>query len=348
MKAATLKQKIGQLFVIGFAGDALDRNHPISRDIAERNLGGVILFDRLLANGQDTNNIISGGQLKLLIEELQSHAEIPLLVAVDQEGGRVSRFSEKRGFPVTPTASELGLEPTLKLTTQSAKQTARMLQDVGINFNLAPVVDLNVYDQNPIIARYDRSFSAHVDEVIAHATAWIRAHRECGILSCLKHFPGHGSSRSDSHKGFVDITDTWQEIELQPYQKLQEKGLVDTIMLGHLFHRGFDENYPVTLSRSTIESQIRQGLGFDGPIISDDMQMKAITDHYGLEDACCRALAAGVDLIIIGNNLEHDPSILSKVVEAVISCIDEGTVSEKRINEAWERIQSLKQSLQTW
>lgn len=345
MQAAKLEQKIGQLFLIGFAGDALIPGHPITRDISERNLGGVILFDRLLANGQNTNNIVNGGQLKLLIAELQSHAESPLLIAVDQEGGKVSRFSEKRGFPVTPPASELGLEPTLELTTRSANQTARMLRDVGINLNLAPVVDLNVYDQNPIIARYNRSFSAQVDDVISHASVWIKAHRACGLLSCLKHFPGHGSSRIDSHKGFVDITDTWQEIELQPYQKLQEIGLVDTIMLGHLFHRGFDDNYPITLSRNTIESEIRHRLGFDGVVISDDMQMKAITDHYGLEEACCRALAAGVDLIIIGNNLDHDPFILPKVVEAVSSSLEKGAISEERINEAWMRIQSLKQLL---
>lgn len=347
MEAATLEQKIGQLFIVGFAGDALDRDHPIVRDVAERNLGGVILFDRLLANGQNTNNIVNRDQLKMLVEELQAHAQIPLLIAVDQEGGKVSRFSEKRGFPVTPAASKLGLEPTLQLTARSASQTAGMLQDVGINFNLAPVVDLNIYDQNPIISRYDRSFSAHVDDVTAHAAVWIEAHRACGILSCLKHFPGHGSSRSDSHKGFVDITDTWQKIELQPYKILRERELVDTIMLGHLFHRGFDDNYPVTLSRKTIQSQIRQKLYFDGPIISDDMQMKAITNHYGLEEACCRALAAGVDLIIIGNNLQHDPFILSTLVEAVRSCLDKGTISQERIDEAWTRVQDVKQTLQS-
>lgn len=347
MQTETLEQKIGQLFLIGFAGDTLESGHPVIRDIAERNLGGVILFDRLLANGNSRNNIVSRKQLKLLTKDLQMHATSPLFIAVDQEGGRVSRFSQKRGFPVTPAALELGREPTLQLTKKSADQTAIMLRDIGINFNLAPVVDLNVYDQNPIIARYERSFSIQADDVIAHAATWIKSHRTHGLLSCLKHFPGHGSSRSDSHHGFVDITDTWQEVELQPYQKLQEAGLVDTIMLGHLFHKGFDEEYPVTLSQKAIDSQIRHRLGFEGPVITDDMQMKAITDHYGLEEACCRALAAGVDIIIIGNNLEHDPFILPKIVQAVISCVEEGTVLEKRIDEAWKRVQRLKQSLQT-
>lgn len=347
MQAVTLEQKIGQLFLIGFAGDTLKPDHPIIWDIVERNLGGVILFDRLLANGQQSNNIVSSAQLQTLTKELQAHAQTPLLIAVDQEGGKVSRFSEKRGFPVTPAASELGREPTLQLTTRSANQTARMLRDVGVNLNLAPVVDLNVYDQNPIIARFNRSFSTHVDEVTAHAAAWIKGHRSCGLLTCVKHFPGHGSSRSDSHLGFVDITETWQELELQPYEKLQAEGLVDMIMVGHLFHRLFDDSYPVTLSSKTIESQIRRRLAYSGPIISDDMQMKAITDHYGLEEACCRAIAAGVDILIIGNNLDHDPAVLPKMVEAVISCLDKGTVTEERINEAWARVQHLKQSLQT-
>ncbi|MGW8194073.1 MAG: glycoside hydrolase family 3 protein [Desulforhopalus sp.] len=344
MQSASLQQKIGQLFLIGFAGDTLTPNHPIIEDITARNLGGVILFDRLLATGQHTNNIINGDQLRRLTDSLQNHAGGNLLIAVDQEGGKVSRFNRERGFPVTPTPWELGADSTLRLTAQSARQTARMLKDAGIILNLAPVVDLNVYPQNPIIGRYGRSFSTSVEDVIAHAAVWIEAHRDQGLLSCLKHFPGHGSSRSDSHLGFVNITETWQEIELYPYQRLIEAGLVDAIMLGHLFHKAFDAHYPMTMSRPTIENRIRSQLGFQGPVLSDDMQMKAITDHYGLEDACCRALSAGIDLMIIGNNLEHDPLILPKIVDAIMVGVEKKTIRKERIEEAFRRIQILKQS----
>jgi beta-N-acetylhexosaminidase len=345
MTQLSLKQKIGQLFILGFSGDTITADDPIGQDIRKRNLGGVILFDRCLASSQKTNNIINARQLKLLTASLQQLSEVPFLVAVDQEGGRVSRFTQERGFPVTPAAIQLGNSPDLQATIASAQQTARMLRDIGVNLNLAPVVDLDVYRENPIIGKYGRSFSADPAIVTACARAWIREHRQLGILSCLKHFPGHGSSRTDSHLDFVDITETWQENELVPYQQLIRTDHIEAIMLGHLFHRVFDAQYPATLSRATIQTLVRQQLGFDGVIISDDMQMKAITGHYGLEEACCKALAAGVDLVIIGNNLDRDPLILSKVIDALLRQLDKGTISEARLEEAWGRIQNFKQPL---
>lgn len=345
MTQLSLEQKIGQLFILGFSGDTVTAEDPIGEDICKRNLGGVILFDRCLASSKKTNNIIDTRQLRLLTASLRELSDEPFLVAVDQEGGRVSRFTPERGFPVTPAAVQLGNSPYLHATIASAQQTARMLGDIGVNLNLAPVVDLNVYQENPIIGKYGRSFSADPAVVTAHAAAWIREHRQLGILSCLKHFPGHGSSRTDSHLGFVDITKTWQEDELVPYQQLIRTDQIEAIMLGHLFHRNFDAQYPATLSRTTIQTLVRQRLQFDGVVITDDMQMKAITGHYGLEDACCKALAAGVDLVIIGNNLDRDPFILSKVIDALLRKLDEGTITEARLEEAWSRIQKFKQPL---
>ena len=342
MTNLSLDQKIGQLFILGFSGATLQPDHPIVQDITKRNLGGVILFDRFLAASKDSNNIVNAKQLSLLTTSLQELSHEPLLIAVDQEGGQVNRFRKERGFPVTPAAIELGKASDLKLTIESAQQTARMLRNVGANLNLAPVVDLNVYEENPIIGKYGRSFSADPAIVTAHARAWVKEHRRLGILSCLKHFPGHGSSHSDSHLGFVDITESWQANELLPYQQLINENHADAIMLGHLFNKKFDEQYPATLSRATIQSLVRQQLQFEGVIISDDMQMKAITGHYGLEDACCQALAAGVDLLIIGNNLDYDPFILTKVRDGILRAMDEGTITETRIEKAWSRVQEFK------
>lgn len=345
MTSFSLQQKIGQLFLLGFAGDALTPEHPVATDIAEGNLGGVILFDRLLAQGKDTNNIVSPDQIARLTEDLQLMAGGGLLVAVDQEGGKVSRFKKERGFPVTAGAALLGGAPDLSLTVESARQTARMLKQAGINFNLAPVVDLNVYRENPIIGRYDRSFSAEASIVAAHAAAWIAEHRREGIQSCIKHFPGHGSSRTDSHLGFADITTTWQDDELEPYRLLLKKGQAEAVMVGHLFNKKFDKVYPATLSAMTLQSLLRGSLSFRGMIVSDDMQMKAITNRYGLEEACWRALAAGVDLLIVGNNLDHDPHIFGKLKSAVLTAIDQGKLSEKRVDEAWSIIRNFKKSL---
>jgi len=344
MRPLSLDQKIGQLFLVGFAGQALTPGQ-LAADIAEGYLGGVILFDRLVAHGKTTNNIVSTEQVAELTEALQNLAEEKLLIAVDQEGGRVSRFKKERGFPETPGAAVLGGATDCTLTVASARQTARMLKLAGVNFNLAPVVDLNVNPENPIIGRYDRSFSAEAPVVAAHAAAWIAEHRREGIGCCIKHFPGHGSSRTDSHLGFVDITDTWQEDELEPYRLLLGEGPAPAVMVGHLFHKKFDPLYPATLSEATLRLLLRGSLNFHGMIVSDDMQMKAITSRYGLAEGCCRALAAGVDLLIVGNNLDHDPHIFKTLKTAVLAAVDRGELTEKRIDEAWNIVRNFKKSL---
>ncbi len=340
-----LQQKIGQLFVLGFRGDHIDKSHPIARDISDLNLGGVVLFDRLLARSQSDNNIISPDQLKTLITSLKSLAETPLLICIDQEGGLVCRLKKEKGFSPTCSAKDLGTINDLGKTLDQSQLTARMLANTGINCNFAPVVDVNVYPQNPIIGKLGRSFSSHPQKVIDHAAAWIEGHYRSGVISCLKHFPGHGSSRHDSHLGFVDITATWEERELQPFQELINQGCCDMIMTGHLFHSGLDGQYPATLSPSIINTLLRARLGFDGLVVSDDLQMKAITNRYGVEQAACLALAAGVDMIVIGNNLEYDVDILPKCIERVTEACSNGTIRQQRIDEAYERVQKIKQKI---
>ncbi len=346
MQDPTLRQKIGQLFLIGFAGDALSATHPLIADIKEENLGGVILFDRFIAENKASHNIICAEQVEKLTTDLQKLGEGRLLIAVDQEGGKVNRFKAERGFPTTPTAAELGKSTNTEATAASGRQTARLLRRLGINFNLAPVVDLDSNKDNPIISRYGRSFSNDGHTLAAHARAWIETHRAEGILCCLKHFPGHGSSNEDSHQGFVDITSSWHERELLPYELLINSGHAEAIMVGHLVNRKLDALYPATLSPATLQMLLRQKLGFNGLRVSDDMQMKAITAHYGLEDACCRALGAGIDLLIIGNNLMHDPGILVKLKDAIVESVHRGEISEQRIAEAYNSVQKFKLGLQ--
>lgn len=345
----SLQRKIGQLFVLGFRGHHIDKSDPIARDICDLNLGGVVLFDRLLAKSKSksksNNNIISPGQLKTLISSLQSLADTPLLICIDQEGGMVCRLKKEKGFCPTCSAKELGTINDLAKTMDQSQTTARMLIDLGVNCNFAPVVDVNVYPQNPIIGKLGRSFSSHPQEVIDHAAAWIEGHNRSGVVSCLKHFPGHGSSRHDSHLGFVDITATWEERELEPFQELINKGCCDTVMTGHLFHSKLDEQYPATLSPSIINTLLREQMGFEGLVISDDMQMKAITNRYGVEQAACLALAAGVDMIVIGNNLEYDKDILPKCIKQVTEACKNGTIQQHRIDEAYNRVQRIKQKI---
>ncbi|MFH2124708.1 MAG: glycoside hydrolase family 3 N-terminal domain-containing protein [Pseudomonadota bacterium] len=340
-----IEQKIGQLLLLGFEGDTIDASHPVARDISRRNLGGVILFDHSLAKKQALNNIRSASQVKELTTTLQGFAHTPLLIAVDQEGGKVRRLKPTMGFPATASAAELGQKDDRTLTSIHAMTTADTLQAMGINFNLAPVVDINTFPENPVIGRLDRSFSPSPATVNAHASEWIRAHNRRGILSCLKHFPGHGSSRCDSHLGFTDITETWTAEELQPYKDLIASGLADAIMTGHLVHKGLDPIHPATLSPRIISSLLRQELHFTGAVISDDLQMKAITDRYGLEEAACLALAAGVDLLIIGNNLDYTPDIMTRIIAAVLQALQSGALLEQQIHEAYTRVQQLKKKI---
>jgi len=342
MTHQSLKHKIGQLFIIGFEGATLSENNPVVTDIAEHHLGGVILFDRLLARKRSINNIISPDQVADLTAKLQGFAKGNLLIAVDQEGGRVARLDRQHGFPATPDAATLGRGGDPEQTGYYGGQVAEMLHSAGINFNLAPVVDLNVYPENPIIGTYGRSFSSNPDTVFKNTVKWLDAHRKKGVLSCLKHFPGHGSSIDDSHLGFVDISATWSEIELQPYKDLLARGYDEAIMVAHLFNSELDPTYPATLSHATLNGILRERLGHRGVIISDDMQMRAITDRYGLAESCCMAISAGVDLLIIGNNLNYEPGVLKKIVDSLLKAVSDGKLTQKRIEEAWRRVQQLK------
>ncbi len=335
-----IEKRAGQLFMVGFQGATVTPKSQIIKDIKQYNLGGVILFDRLLARNRSENNILSPKQVKRLTEALQNTAQDSLLIAVDQEGGRVSRFSEQRGFPTTLSAERLSEAP-LTATIEAAAQTAQMLSEAGCTINLAPVVDINSTPTNPVIGAVERSFGHDATTVANYAAAWIREHHRHGIHCCLKHFPGHGSSKKDSHHGFVDITKNWQPEELVPYQILQKKGLIDAVMTGHLYNKRFDKHYPATLSRPTL-TLLRDHIGFHGPVLSDDMQMRAITDHYGFDEGICLALAAGVDLIVVGNNLDYDQNIVKKLINAVIKGLDYGLLTEQRIIDAAKRVALLR------
>lgn len=337
-----LPQQIAQLLIVGFKGDKLLPNSTLAADLRDRALGGIILFDRLLAEKRADNNIVSATQTARLCAELQDCAGGRLLIAVDQEGGMVSRFKAERGFPTTASAGRLGRTGDVGLTAINADCTAAMLRTLGINLNLAPVVDLDVEPDNPIIARYERSFAADPAVVGRHAAAWIAAHRRRHILTCLKHFPGHGSALADSHLGFVDISASWREEELEPFRTLIAGGMADLVMVGHLFNSRIDPLLPATLSPATIAGLLRRDLGFDGAVITDDLQMRAITNRYGLAEACVMALTAGADVLIVGNNLQYDPLIVGKLIAAIVEAVHQGRLAGERIHAAWQRVRKLQ------
>ena len=338
----TLREKVGQLLMVGFRGLEPGERSPILRDVRDGRVGGVVLFDRDLARGSDRRNIRSPRQVKRLIATLQEAAPVPLLVAVDQEGGEVARLKARHGFPETPSARSLGEADDPERTRRCAEVTAAMLAEAGFNLNFAPVVDLDTHPENPIIGRHGRSFSADPAIVVRHALAVIAAHREHGVRCCLKHFPGHGSSRRDSHLGFTDVSDTWDPLELEPFREIIARGQADAVMTAHVFNRFLDPELPATLSSKTIGGLLRRELGFNGAVISDDLDMKAIHAEFSRERALELALGAGNDILLVANNLDYDRNIASRVTDAILGLVAAARVATYRIDEAYRRVMELK------
>ncbi|NTU96674.1 MAG: glycoside hydrolase family 3 [Chlorobiaceae bacterium] len=339
----SLSIKTGQMLMIGFRGFTVAEAPGIADDIGKRHIGGVVLFDYDVPLHSPSRNINSPEQLSRLTLELQKLTEIPLLIAIDQEGGRVTRLKQARGFPPSVSAAHLGELDNADSTRAAALQTARTLKAMHIGMNFAPVADVNVNPQNPVIGKLGRSFSSDPAVVARNTGITTDTFHDEGIIATLKHFPGHGSSTTDTHLDFTDITGTWSEKELEPYRNLIGRGYHDAVMTAHVFNARLDPQYPATLSKFVLEGLLRKKLGFEGVIVSDDMQMKAIADRYGLEEAIRLAVEAGVDILLFGNNTSYDPDIASKAVAILRSLVEKKIVSEKRIDLSYRRIMALKE-----
>lgn len=344
---ADLDTMIGQMILVGFRGTHVDSGDPVYDDIVRQKVGGVILFEYDAPSKSRPRNIASSRQVARLIGTLRGWSDLPLFVAIDQEGGRVDRLKERYGFPPTVSAAWLGELDDEDTTRVYASRTADLLAGLGINVNFAPVVDVNVNPDNPVIGGLDRSFSSDPAVVARNAAWFIEAHRRAGVATVLKHFPGHGSSRGDTHLGLVDVTDTWRREELLPYRILLSKHLVDAVMTAHVVDRRLDpEGVSSTLSRPVITGLLRDSLGFDGVVFSDDLQMGAIRDHYSLREVVARAIHAGVDVLTFANNTVYEPDIAARAVETIRELVDSGEVTPERIQVSYERIMKLKSRLE--
>jgi beta-N-acetylhexosaminidase len=345
--AASLETMIGQMLMLGFRGGTLERSEPVHTEIGAGRVGNVVLFDYdIPSNGVSTRNVQSPSQLKALTSQLQSLSSVPQLIATDQEGGLVARLKPAHGFPDTLEAAEVGGWRDLSRTRDYARAMAATLSDAGVNLNLAPVVDVNVNPANPIIGDLGRSFSSDPEEVANQAHVFIEAHHEKGVLCTLKHFPGHGSSVADSHLGFVDVTNTWTEAELIPFQRTIQAGLADAVMTAHIFNAKLDPTYPATLSKPTITGLLRERLGYDGVVITDDMLMGAIANYYTYEQGVEAAILAGADIIAISQNQgSYQPESGNKAFATILAAVHAGRIPETRIRESYERVMRLKARL---
>jgi beta-N-acetylhexosaminidase len=338
----SLRDRIAQMLLVGFRGLTVEEAGEIVADIEDRNLGGILLFDTDQPTHSAVRNVESPAQLTALVAGLQSLARMPLMVAIDEEGGLVARLDERHGFPPTISAADLGARGDVAFTRQAGEQIAETLDSVGVNLNLAPVVDLNVNPTNPIVGSLGRSFSADPAVVTAQAEAFIEGHRAEGVRTTLKHFPGHGSSTGDTHLGVVDVTETWSAIELEPFANVIRDDLADAVLTAHVFNATLDPENPATLSQPTITGILREQLGWGGVVISDDMQMGAIREAYGYADAVRLAILAGVDVLTIAQQQVYEPGIVETTIDLIEGFVRDGTLSEARIDESYARIQALK------
>ena len=319
--------QIGQLFMIGFDGTAVSTE--LASFIKEYKPGGVILFSR---------NLESIAQIVELTNELQRCSpHSPLLISIDQEGGRVSRLPKE--FTIFPPCEVLGRCHSSELAYAAAATTAKEIKAVGINMNMSPVLDVNSNPANPVIG--DRAFGTTPDIVSELGLATVGGLQDNRVVACGKHFPGHGDTNSDSHKELPIVTaarERLERIEFPPFRRAIADG-VATMMTAHVLYQALDEKRPATLSPTIIGRFLREELHYDGVVLTDDLEMHAIIDHYGIGDAAIQAIQAGCDMPLICKDRNRATAALNAVEKAVANA----DISAGRLAQSLARIRRLKE-----
>lgn len=361
MDTKAAERLAGRLVVVGVRGGG-PGDAGFDADVeacAAAGVGGVVLFDRDLtgrgvlggdgdgasgAASDPDRNVRSPEQLNALTATLRDRLGGDVIIAIDQEGGRVARLTSARGFVDTPSAAEVGaMGPAFARAFGEA--CARQLRDGGVTLNFAPCVDVAVDASNAVIAGMRRAYSSDPDQVAVCAAAVIAGHRAAGVACCVKHFPGHGSSAGDSHVGFVDITETWQrEVELLPYRRLLSGARGEgpaAVMTGHVVHRGVDGEMPASLSRAWVQGVLRGEIGWDGVVVTDSLDMGAVSERFGPGEAAARAVSAGHDLVLYGANLpgvRPAVEVAGELVEGIARAVVDGAVSADAVERSVERV----------
>jgi beta-N-acetylhexosaminidase len=334
--ALSIEEKVGQVLMVHFNGEKV--NEDARTLVKDLKVGGIIYY-------RWANGLTSQSQVKELSSELQKMAKIPLLIATDQEGGRVTRLQE--GFTKLPSSLELAKRGDVE---ESCYKMGTEMLSAGINMNLAPVVDINSNPKNPVIG--DRSFGRDVDIVIQSARKALNGYEKAGVITTLKHFPGHGDVEVDSHVALPIVKkslDALKALELCPFKELR----APVIMTAHILVPALDSKYPTTVSKKTLD-YLREKLGFEGVIISDSLIMGALLDRYeSIEDASIEAFNAGCDILLLGGKLlngshagfELTTDDIKRVHAAMVAAVKSDRIAKERLDSAVSRILKLKEGL---
>lgn len=341
--AATLEEMAGQMIVIGFEGNTAESASvkAVAEQLATGRLGGVMYLKKNVKSLTDVR------EMNALFRA--SAPDYPPFITLDQEGGSVERLTKDVGFTEIPNARTIAAQNTPEQAEAIYAKMAASIADLGFSVNFGPVADLETNPDNQVIARFGRAFSADPQTVIAYDTAFIAAHHQAGLVTALKHFPGHGSSTADSHEGFVDITSSWSADELAPYRALIADGDTDMVMIGHLYHADYadgDGETPSSLSPRWIDGVLRGDLGFDGVVISDDLEMGAIRDHFSLEETVTKAVRAGMDVLLFSNTAYQRPALAEEVLAILLAEAAADPEFAARIEASFNRIVALKSRIE--
>jgi beta-N-acetylhexosaminidase len=342
LEAQNLMRMVGQMLIVGFGG--ANAQSPgflkVIDDLEHGTVGGVLFL---------YHNIVSRSELETMVRMIKRCAcETMPLIAIDEEGGAVERLGGRFRLPGIPSAAQIG-----KVSDADARRyyaaLAKKVADFGFNINFAPVVDLNKNPRNPVIGVYGRSFSADPAVVARYAKIFIAEHHAAGVLTSLKHFPGHGSSRTDTHRQLTDVRNSWSPEELIPYRHLIEAGLVDSIMVGHLSNSPQWGGIATQQGATAISQLLRSELKFDGVVISDGLTMPAVAPaNSSLAQIAKSSVNAGVDLLLLGQPADlRIQNAAGHVNAAVIEGVESGEIAPNTIKQAWRRVMSLKAKLQS-
>lgn len=344
LNTLTLEEKIGQLFFInpeGFASAGITYNdhdtningvkvvdEKIISAIEKYPVGGIILFGR---------NIDTPDQLKKFTSDLQNASEIPLFIGIDEEGGRVARIGRNENFDVKqiPPMGELASSNKASKVKKAGDTIGKYLSKYGINVDFAPSVDINSNPENIVIG--DRSFGSDPYVVAEMGAAFSEGLRKNNVMNAIKHFPGHGDTKGDTHDGYVYIYKTWEElheVELVPF--IYNMDQTDMIMVAHVTAPEVTTDWrPSSLSKQMVQERLRDELGYDGVVITDALDMGAVSNDYSSANAAIRAIEAGVDLVLVPYNFVG-------AYNGVLNAVNNGRIPESRIDESVLRILTLK------
>ena len=338
-QAQTLEQMAGQMIVVGFQGDdAGDKSvKAVTADIAAGMVGGVMYLKP---------NIKSLAAVEAMNEAFRAASpDLPPFITLDQEGGAVERLTKAVGFEEVPNAATVAKTYTSAEAQKLYGEMARGIAELGFSVNFGPVADLDVNPKNQAITKFGRSFGRSGETVAAYDEAFIAAHHAAGLVTSLKHFPGHGSSTADSHEGFVDISDSWSKTELEPYRIMFADGYADMVMVGHLYHSAYageGSKLPASLSSEWITGLLRGDLGFEGVVISDDLEMGAIRKLYDLEETIVRAVNAGTDVLLFSNTAKPSTNLAAQIRDILVAEAESDPAFRARIEASYARIVALK------